>query len=32
MGTTLEEARVKAYAAANTISFEGKQLRHDIGA
>lgn len=32
MGATLEEARAKAYAAADKISFEGKQLRRDIGA
>jgi len=32
LGATLEEARSKAYAAANKISFEGKQLRCDIGA
>lgn len=31
LGATLEEARAKAYAAANKISFEGKHLRHDIG-
>lgn len=31
LGTTLEEARTKAYAAAEKITFEGKQLRHDIG-
>ena len=32
LGATLEEARAKAYAAAEKISFEGKQLRRDIGA
>jgi phosphoribosylamine--glycine ligase len=32
LGETLEEARVKAYAAADKIAFEGKQLRRDIGA
>ena len=32
LGVTLEEARTKAYAAADKISFEGKQLRGDIGA
>lgn len=32
LGATLEEARAKAYAAADKISFEGKQLRRDIGA
>lgn len=32
LGTTLEEARRKAYAAADKIAFEGKQLRRDIGA
>jgi phosphoribosylamine--glycine ligase len=32
LGTTLEEARAKAYAAADKILFEGKQLRRDIGA
>ena len=32
LGATLEEARTKAYAAAEKISFEGKQLRRDIGA
>jgi len=31
-GTTLEEALAKAYAAAEFISFEGKQFRRDIGA
>lgn len=31
LGATLEEARTKAYAAADKITFEGKQLRHDIG-
>jgi len=32
LGSTLEEARAKAYAAAEKISFEGKQIRRDIGA
>lgn len=32
LGATLEQARAKAYAAADLISFEGKQLRRDIGA
>jgi len=32
LGATLEEARAKAYAAAEKISFEGKQIRRDIGA
>ncbi len=32
LGYTLEEARRKAYAAADKIEFEGKQLRRDIGA
>jgi len=32
LGATLEEARKKAYAAADKIAFEGKQLRRDIGA
>lgn len=32
LGATLEEARAKAYAAADKISFEGKQFRRDIGA
>lgn len=31
LGATLEEARTKAYAAADKITFEGKQLRRDIG-
>ena len=32
LGATLEEARQKAYAAADKIAFEGKQHRRDIGA
>ena len=32
LGATLEEACSKAYSAADKISFEGKQLRRDIGA
>ena len=32
LGETIEEARTKAYAAADKIAFEGKQLRLDIGA
>jgi phosphoribosylamine--glycine ligase len=32
LGATLEEARQKAYAAADKIAFEEKQLRRDIGA
>ena len=32
LGATLEEARAKAYAAADQIEFEGQQLRRDIGA
>lgn len=32
LGANLEEARTKAYAAADKIAFEGKQLRRDIGA
>jgi len=32
LGSTLEEALFKAYAAADKITFEGKQLRRDIGA
>lgn len=32
LGETLDEARAKAYAAADKITFEGKQLRRDIGA
>jgi phosphoribosylamine--glycine ligase len=31
LGSTLEEARSKAYKAAEMISFEGKQYRKDIG-
>jgi phosphoribosylamine--glycine ligase len=30
-GDTLEQARERAYAAADLIRFEGKQLRRDIG-
>lgn len=32
LGSSLEEARQAAYAAADQIQFEGKQLRRDIGA
>jgi len=32
LGATLDEARAKAYIAADLIRFEGKQLRRDIGA
>ena len=32
LGASLEEARQKAYAAADKIAFEGKHLRRDIGA
>lgn len=32
MGNTFEEARDLAYRACELIDFEGKQLRHDIGA
>ena len=28
---TLKEALVDAYAAADTVEFEGKYMRHDIG-
>jgi phosphoribosylamine---glycine ligase len=31
-GTSLEEARAKAYRAADRIEFRGKQLRRDVGA
>lgn len=31
LGTTLEDARAKAYAAADMISFQGKVFRTDIG-
>ena len=31
LGTTLEEARTKAYARVETIQFEGMQYRNDIG-
>ncbi|MCB0308344.1 MAG: phosphoribosylamine--glycine ligase [Bdellovibrionales bacterium] len=31
MGSTLNEARLKAYEAANAISYEGKNYRKDIG-
>lgn len=32
LGKTFDEAREKAYAACDSINFEGKQLRSDIGA
>ena len=32
LGKTFEEARERAYAACDLISFEGKQFRTDIGA
>ena len=32
LGTTLEEARARAYAAADVIQFEGKRFRRDIAA
>lgn len=32
LGSSLEEAREKAYAVAKQIQFEGKQFRRDIGA
>jgi len=32
LGPTLAEARATAYAAAESIAFEGRQLRHDIAA
>lgn len=32
LGATIEDARRKAYAAADKIDFEGKQFRRDIGA
>ncbi len=32
LGDTFEQARERAYAAADLISFDGKQLRRDIGA
>ena len=32
LGPTIAEARTAAYAAAETIEFEGRQLRHDIAA
>jgi phosphoribosylamine--glycine ligase len=32
LGTTPAEARERAYAAADTIDFDGKQLRRDIAA
>jgi phosphoribosylamine---glycine ligase len=31
VGTSLNDARARAYAAADAITFEGKQLRRDIG-
>ena len=31
-GATLREARDRAYAAAERITFEGRQMRRDIGA
>jgi len=31
LGATLQEARERAYAACELISFQGKTLRHDIG-
>jgi len=31
-GADLKEARAKAYAATEWIDFEGKYMRHDIGA
>jgi phosphoribosylamine--glycine ligase len=31
IGQTIDEAAERAYAAAEKIEFEGKQLRHDIG-
>jgi phosphoribosylamine---glycine ligase len=30
-GATIDEARTKAYAAADKIQFEGKLMRRDIG-
>ena len=30
MGATPSEARDRAYEVAETIEFEGKQMRHDI--
>jgi phosphoribosylamine-glycine ligase len=32
MGATADAARVSAYAAADKITFDGKQLRRDIAA
>jgi phosphoribosylamine--glycine ligase len=32
LGADVAEARARAYAAADTIRFDGKQLRRDIGA
>jgi phosphoribosylamine--glycine ligase len=32
LGATFEEARQRAYEACDLIDFDGKQLRHDIGA
>jgi phosphoribosylamine--glycine ligase len=31
LGTGLQAARDRAYAAAGEISFEGMRMRHDIG-
>jgi phosphoribosylamine--glycine ligase len=32
IGPTAAEARERAYAAAERVEFEGKQMRHDIAA
>jgi phosphoribosylamine--glycine ligase len=32
LGPTIAAARIAAYAAADTIEFEGRQLRYDIAA